>query len=88
MGEILGIGCSHGPGIVGSLAAGAHYLRQHLGEDETPAHMKDPRNWPVQMQHEWADDEGIAFAARYQEFCSPLTALPVAPWMSSNRTSW
>jgi len=71
MGEILGIGCSHGPGIMGRLDAGAHYLRQHLGEDETPADLKDPKNWPTQMQEEWADDEGIAFAARYQEILQP-----------------
>src|SRR5438067_8649644 len=71
MAEVLGIGCSHGPGIVGPLERGAHYLRQHLQEDETPAHLKDPRNWPKQMQEEWGDDEGIAFAARYQDILQP-----------------
>src|SRR5438046_6691793 len=71
MGEILGIGCSHGPGIVGPLERGAHYLRQHLLEDETPAHMKDPKNWPPQMREEWGEDEGISFAARYQGILQP-----------------
>lgn len=67
MAEVLGIGCSHGPGVVGPLERGSHYLRQHLEEDETPAYLKDPRNWPKQMQEEWADDQGIAHAKRYQE---------------------
>jgi hypothetical protein len=34
MGEILGVGCSHGPGIIGDPGYGAHYLRQHSGQHE------------------------------------------------------
>lgn len=71
MAEMLGIGCSHGPGIVGPLERGGHYLRQHLQEDETPADLKDPKNWPKQMQEEWGDDEGIAYAKKYQEILQP-----------------
>ncbi len=71
MAEVLGIGCSHGPGIVGPLERGGHYLRQHLEEDETPAHLKDPKNWPKQMQEEWGDDEGISYAQKYQDILQP-----------------
>jgi hypothetical protein len=71
MGDILGVGCSHGPGVVGPLERGSHYLRQHLEEDETPAHLKDPTNWPKQMQEEWGDDQGISYAKKYQEILQP-----------------
>ena len=71
MGEILGIGCSHGPGIVGDLRRGSHYLRQHMEEDETPDELKDPRNWPQRMQEEWGDDEGLTHAKKYQEILQP-----------------
>src|SRR5437773_3681137 len=71
MAEVLGIGCSHGPGIIGPLERGGHYLRQHLEEDETPAHLKDPRNWPKKMQEEWGDDQGIGYARKYQEILQP-----------------
>ena len=71
MGEILGVGCSHGPGIIGDPGYGAHYLRQHLHEDETPAHLKDSKNWPTPMREEWGDDEGVSFGKRYQAILQP-----------------
>lgn len=53
MGEILGIGCSHGPGISGPLKRLTDiYLRRNLQSELTPAHMKDPKNWPKKMQEE------------------------------------
>jgi hypothetical protein len=67
MGEILGIGCSHGPGISGPLQRLTDiYLRRNLQSELTPVHMKDPKNLPKKMQEEWDGDEGIAFAAEYQ----------------------
>ena len=68
MGEILGVGCSHGPGLTGPLQRLTDiYLRHNLASDETPEHMKDPKNWPAQMREEWGDDEGMATAQRYRD---------------------
>jgi hypothetical protein len=72
MGEILGVGCSHGPGIIGPPETLTEiYLKLNLASDLTPAHMKDPRNWPAKMREEWADDEGMAFARAYQAKLQP-----------------
>ena len=72
MGEILGIGCSHGPGISGPLTRLTDiYLRRNLQSELTPVHMKDPKNWPKKMQEEWDGDEGLAFAAEYQRILQP-----------------
>ncbi|HZT06265.1 MAG TPA: hypothetical protein VFC51_04495 [Chloroflexota bacterium] len=72
MGEILGIGCSHGPGIVGPPEVLTDiYLKLNLKSELTPAHMKDPANWPAKMREEWADDEGMAFARAYQAKLQP-----------------
>src|SRR5438552_18854006 len=72
MGEILGVGCSHGPGIIGPPETLTEiYLKLNLASDLTPAHMKDPQNWPAKMREEWADDEGMAFARAYQAKLQP-----------------
>src|SRR3954471_8656163 len=72
MGEMLGIGCSHGPGIVGNPKTLTDvYLTLNLASDLTPAHMKDPKNWPAKMREEWADDEGMAYAREYQAKLQP-----------------
>ena len=68
MGEILGVGCSHGPGLTGPLERLTDiYLRHNLASDLTPVHMKDPANWPAHMREEWSDDEGMATAQRYRD---------------------
>lgn len=86
MGEILGIGCSHGPGISGPLQRLTDiYLRRNLQSELTPAHMKDPKNWPKKMQEEWDGDEGMAFAAEYQRILSRPTARPVSVSTNSNQ---
>lgn len=72
MGEMLGIGCSHGPGIIGPPEVLTEvYLKLNLKSELTPAHMKDPQNWPAKMREEWADDEGMAFARAYQAKLQP-----------------
>ena len=59
MAEILGVGATHyPPGLVPD-----EYkpwpLTRMLKTDRIPAAMKDPANWPAEMQAEWGDDEGI-----------------------------
>ncbi|MBM2810334.1 MAG: Extradiol ring-cleavage dioxygenase [Chloroflexi bacterium] len=72
MGQILGIGCSHGPGIIGPPETLTEiYLKYNLRSDLTPPHMKDPKNWPARMREEWADDEGMAYARAYQAKLQP-----------------
>src|SRR2546423_1599852 len=72
MGEILGVGCSHGPGITGPPETLTDiYLNMNLKSELTPAHMKDPQNWPAKMREEWADDNGMAFARAYQAKIQP-----------------
>lgn len=72
MGQILGIGCSHGPGIIGPPETLTEiYLKYNLASDLTPAPMKEPKNWPAKMREEWADDEGMAFAREYQAKLQP-----------------
>lgn len=67
MSEILGIGCSHGPGIFGPPEVLTEiYLKLNLRSELTPAHLKDPKNWPAKMREEWGDDEGLAFCRAYQ----------------------
>ena len=68
MGEILGIGCSHGPGVTGPIESILDtYLRYNLRSELTPPEMKEPKNWPKQMQEEWGDDEGLTTARLYRE---------------------
>lgn len=72
MGEILGVGCSHGPGIIGPPETLTEiYLKYNLKSELTPAHLKDPKNWPAKMREEWGDDEGLAFSRAYQAILQP-----------------
>jgi Catalytic LigB subunit of aromatic ring-opening dioxygenase len=66
MGEVLGIGCTHGPQLQFPDANMADILRRYLSSDSTPAELKDPRNWPAAMRREWADDEGLAAAGEHR----------------------
>ena len=59
MAELLGIGATHyPPGLVPD-----EYkpwpLARMLKTDRIPPEMKNPANWPPEMQAEWGDDEGI-----------------------------
>jgi hypothetical protein len=43
-----------------------NYLRKNLKHPETPAELRDPKNWPEEMRKEWADDEGLETARKYK----------------------
>jgi len=67
MGEVLGIGCTHGPHLAMSDERMADvYFRKNLNSDLTPAEWKDPRNWPPRMREEWGNDEGVAAAQAHR----------------------
>jgi hypothetical protein len=66
MAEILGVGVSHYPGPMVADAYMAGFLRRTLASPRVPAHMKNPNNWPPQMQSEWNDDGGEKAAAQHR----------------------
>ena len=68
MGEILGIGCSHGPHtrLTDETMANA-FFRHVLSDDTTPVSVRDPANWPQVMRDEWGEDEGIAAARVHRD---------------------
>src|SRR6187551_172951 len=67
MGEVLGIGCPHGPHLRFTDESMANeYFRFNLRSEKIPAHLKDPANWPAQMREEYGDDDGVAAARRHR----------------------
>jgi hypothetical protein len=65
MGEIIGLGCTHYPGLTlpdERLPAGFHHL---LTAPNVPAHYKDRANWPTELLAELGNDAGVSSARRY-----------------------
>src|SRR3954471_11146213 len=54
MAEILGLGVTHSPLLVGSDARMAGIFGRTLDSPRVPADAKHPANWPAVMQAEWA----------------------------------
>jgi hypothetical protein len=55
MGEILGVGVTHYPGLIQPDEQMAGLLNRTLNSDQVPEHLKDPKSWPAQMREEWKD---------------------------------
>ena len=55
MGEILGIGVTHYPGLIQPDEAMAGLLNRTLNSEQVPEALKDPARWPEPMRKEWAD---------------------------------
>lgn len=66
MSEVLGIGVTHHPGLMGVEESLAGLLKFTLKSPRVPEHLRNPRNWPAPMQAEWGDDEGVASAKRHR----------------------
>lgn len=62
MGEVLGLGVTHGPYVLYPEESMANILKRRLGSPQVPDELKDPASWPERMQQEWGDDEGLAAA--------------------------
>ena len=65
MGEILGLGCTHYPGLLlpdERLPGGFHHL---LTAPNVPARQKDRGNWPDALLTELGNDAGVSAARRY-----------------------
>jgi hypothetical protein len=62
MAEILGIGITHYPPLLGDPDAYANVLRMILRSRFVPVAQKDPSAWPQGMQDEWANEASCAEA--------------------------
>ena len=66
MGEILGLGLTHYPPLVGRDENMAAILRTILRDPGLPERYRDPANWPAPMRREYGDDGGTASAAAHR----------------------
>ena len=66
MGDILGLGITHYPGLM-PRHPGPVSLRRLLADPGLGERERRPENWPELMRREWADDEGASFAERHRQ---------------------
>ena len=60
MAEILGVGATHyPPGLVPEEYKPWPLVRMLENDPRIPERMRDPANWPLPMQEEWGDDQGV-----------------------------
>jgi hypothetical protein len=67
MGEILGLGVTHYPPLIGTDQNMATILRTVLKDPGLPERYRDPASWPAPMRREYGDDGGTASAAAHRE---------------------
>jgi hypothetical protein len=67
MGEVLGIGLTHYPPLVGLDENMTRILKATISQEGYPAEYRDPASWPEEMRREWGDDEGASTARRHRE---------------------
>jgi len=66
MGEILGLGMTHYPPLIGTDANMANILRAILKDPGLPERFRDPASWPAPMRKEYGADGGTASAAGHR----------------------
>ena len=57
MAEILGLGVTHSPLLVGSDERMAGIFERVLNSPRLPPAVQDPANWPPQMRQEWSEHQ-------------------------------
>lgn len=67
MAEILALGISHYPPLIGHDNRMSGILQRMLQNPQLPEHLRTPSGWPEPMRAEWSDDKGTAAAARHRE---------------------
>lgn len=67
MAEVLALGISHYPPLAGRDEKMTFIHKRMLQNPKLPPELRDPRNWPDEMQREWGNDEGVSSAARHRE---------------------
>lgn len=66
MAEVIGLGLTHYPMLLGPDETMAALLQTTLKDPDIPAEERDPANWSQRGQEEWADDNGTAAAAGHR----------------------
>jgi len=66
VGDILALGLTHYPPIMGHDEDMAWVLRWTLEDPDIPLHLQDPANWPEPMRAEWGSDEGRTGAVTHR----------------------
>jgi Catalytic LigB subunit of aromatic ring-opening dioxygenase len=66
MGQILGLGVTHYPPLIGLDQNMAGILRTVLRDPGLPERYRDPANWPAPMRQEYGYDGGTASAAAHR----------------------
>ena len=66
MGEILGLGLTHYPPLIGLDENMAGILRTVLEDPGLPEPYRDPKNWPEPMRREYGADGGTTSAAAHR----------------------
>ncbi len=76
MGEILGLGLTHYPGLmVPDEAMGGLVLRT-IASGKVPEALRDPAAWPEPMRREWAGDQGARAAGEHRRrLCEGFRAI-------------
>ncbi len=68
MADILGVGMTHFPGLVGTDERGGASLARVLKYNKRiPAEKKDSRSWPEAMRQEFGEDEGFSAAIAHRQ---------------------
>jgi Catalytic LigB subunit of aromatic ring-opening dioxygenase len=66
MGDILGLGLTHYPGLLYPDATMAVFLERTLASGRVPEPLRDPASWPEPMQREWGTDRGASAAVEHR----------------------
>ena len=77
MAEILGLGVTHSPPLLGTDERMAGILERVMRSPHIPPALRDPSGWPAPMQHEWAEHQ----AGGSHEMAlktAPETRLPIS----------
>jgi hypothetical protein len=67
MGEVLALGMTHFPPLLGGPAGMTRGLEFFLSDPGIPDDKKDPASWPEDMRTDFADDRGLAAAHRHRD---------------------
>jgi hypothetical protein len=66
MGEMIGLGLTHYPGLLYPDRSMAVFLERTLQSGQVPARLRDPASWPEPMRREWGEDRGATAAVEHR----------------------
>jgi hypothetical protein len=69
MGEILGLGVTHYPGLMAPDDQMAAILERTLASPQVPAEMKSPERWPPAMREEYLANRDLSVTRRHRQRC-------------------